>query len=75
MKKQNKFDAITELTAHSYAHQHTVTVNSRRRVLEFEGHETDRAIVALSAALANQKRRRKVIDATLKGLAQVVGKR
>ena len=77
-KKQTRLSVLEQLTAsvaQDYAHQHTVTINSRRRVLEFEGSETDRAIVALSASLANQKRRRREIVAALTGLAVVVGKR
>ncbi len=73
--KSTKFDAIAESYAQDFAHQHTVTINSRRRVLEFEGNETDRAIVALTSALENQRHRRKMIDAQLRGLAIVVGKR
>ena len=74
-KRPSKFDALTTSVAQSYAHQHTVTINSRRRVLEFEGTETDRAIVALSSSLADKRRRRQEIDAALRGLALVVGKR
>ncbi len=75
MKKPTKFETLAASVAQGYAHQHTVTINSRRRVLEFEASEVDRAIVALSAALANQKWRRATIDAMLSGLATVVGKR
>lgn len=74
-KKKTKFDALEESTAAMFAHQHTVTVNSRRRVLQFEGSEVDRAIVALSASLATRRRRRREIDAELRGLASVVAKR
>lgn len=73
--KKVKLDAIAESAAQMYAHQHTVTVNSRRRVLEFEANEVERAIVALSASLSNQKRRRNQIVAMLRGLASVVEKR
>jgi hypothetical protein len=75
VKRPTRFDALAASVAQDYAHQHTTTINSRRRVLEFEGTEVDGAIVALSAALADKKNRRQVIDATLRGLALVVGKR
>jgi chromosome segregation ATPase len=74
-KKQTRTEAIAASTAHDYAHQHTTTINSRRRVLEFEGGEVERAIVALTAALADNRRRLAHIDAELRGLATVVGKR
>lgn len=74
-RRVTKFDALAASAAQSFAHQHTVTVNSRRRVLEFEGSETDRAIIALSSALANKRNRRKEIDAMLRGLEAVVNKR
>jgi hypothetical protein len=70
-----KLDTIADSAAQMYAHQHTVTINSRRRVLEFEANEVERAVVALSSALSNQKRRRNQIAATLRGLASVVEKR
>lgn len=74
-KRPTKFDALATSIAQSYAHEHTITINSRRRVLEFEGSEVDRAVVALASALANKRNRRREIDATLRGLALVVEKR
>jgi hypothetical protein len=73
--KKSKYDSLAESVAQNYAHQHTVTINSRRRVLEFEGEETDRAIIALSSSLAHKRNQRKRIDAALRGLASVVEKR
>lgn len=77
MKKEKRtpLDAIANSAAQSFAHQHTVTINSKRRVLEFEANEVDRAIIALTAALANQRRRKNIIAATLRGLESIVGKR
>lgn len=74
-RRATRFDALAKSMAQSYAHQHTVTVNSKRRILEFEGAETDRAIVALTSALANRRTRRREIDAALLGLTSVVAKR
>lgn len=74
MKKASKRE-LSESVAQDYAHQHTLTINSRRRVLEFEQNEVDRAIVMLQASLSNQRRRKSTIEATLRGLATVVGKR
>ena len=74
-KRPTKLDVLAESVAQDYAHQHTTTINSRRRVLEFEGSEVDGAITALTAALANKRNRRREIDAALRGLAIVVGKR
>lgn len=71
----SSLEALTTSTENTFAHQHTVTVNSRRRVLEFEGSEIDRAVVALTASLANRRRQRREIDAQLRGLASVVAKR
>ena len=75
VKKKSSLDVLAESVAQNYAHQHSVTINSRRRVLEFEMNETERAIVALSSALSNQRRRRNVVSASLKGLASVIEKR
>lgn len=74
-RKPTPLEALTTSAAQSYAHVHSATINSRRRVLEFEGSETDQAIIALSAALANKRNRRKEIDAELRGLEAVVSKR
>lgn len=71
----SKFDRLTASVAQDYAHQHTVTINSRRRVLEFEVAEVERSIVALTATLADQRERRARIEAMLRGLATVVEKR
>lgn len=75
MKKPLTKQALADSVAQDWAHQHTVTINSRRRVLEFEANEVDRAIVALGAALSDQKRRKTTIEATLRGLTAVVAKR
>ena len=74
-KRLSKLDHLTASIARDFAHHHTVTINSRVRVLQFEAVEVDRAIVALSSALANQKERRARIEATLAGLNVVVAKR
>lgn len=74
-KKPGKMDRLAAMAAQDFAHQHTVTINSRRRVLQFEATEVDRAIVAMSAALANQRARRARIEAVLVGLTSVVEKR
>ena len=75
VRKPTRLEALTTSVSQDFAHQHTVTINSRRRVLQFEATEVDRAIVALSADLANQRDRRSRIEATLQGLAAVVAKR
>lgn len=73
--KRSKLDSLTESAAQDYAHQNTATINSRRRVLECEADEVERAITALTAAISHQRRRKNVIAATIKGLASVVAKR
>lgn len=70
-----KLDALAASIAQDYTHQHTATIQSRRRVLECIGEETDRTIVALSAQIAHQRRRRKMVDAKLAGLASITAKR
>lgn len=73
--KPSKLDHLATSVAQDWAHANSYTINSRRRVLQFEADETDKSIVALGAALANMKDRRAKIEATLRGLAVVIEKR
>jgi hypothetical protein len=73
--RPSKFDRLSESVAQDWAHANTAVINSRRRVLQFEAEEVDKSIVALAAATAAARERRARIDATLAGLATVVGKR
>lgn len=75
IKKPTRLDHLASSVARDWAHQNSVVVHSRMRVLQFEGEEVDKSIVALAAALATAKERRKKIDAMLRGLAAVVEKR
>lgn len=59
----------------NYAHQHTATIASRRRVLEFQAGEVERAIIALNASLSNRKRALNQLTAQIRGLTAVIGKR
>ena len=75
VKRLSPLEALTTSTAQSFAHQNSVAIHSRRRVLEFEESEVDRAIAMLSAELSNQRRRKGVIGATLRGLTSVIERR
>ena len=77
MKKQkrSRYDAIADGFAQEFAHQNSYTIHSRMRILCFESEEADKAIVALTGALANMRERRAKVEAMLRGLASVVEKR
>ena len=78
MKKQkrpSKHDHLAASIAQDWAHQNSVVIHSRVRVLRFEAEEVDKSIVALAAALANAKERRAKLEAMLNGLASVIEKR
>lgn len=75
IKRPSRLDALATFVAQGYTDQHTATINSRRRILEFEGSEVDRGIAALTSALVSRRNRRREIDAELRGLADVVSRR
>ncbi|MES2360066.1 MAG: hypothetical protein V4529_17125 [Gemmatimonadota bacterium] len=74
-KKNQPKQALADSVAQDWAHQHTVTINSKRRVLEFEASEVEGAIAALSTDLANQRRKKATLEAMIRGLTSVVAKR
>ena len=71
----SRTDKLTAATAQEWAHSNSAVIASRVRVLLFEREEVDKAIVMLSATLANARERRATLDAVLAGLQQVVGRR
>lgn len=73
--RPGKLDHLTASVAQDYAHHNSVTIHSRRRVLQFEAEETDKNIVALAAALVSLRERRAKLEAMLKGLTAVIEKR
>lgn len=73
--RPSKLDNLSVSVAQDWAHQNSIVINSRRRVLQFEAEEMDKSIVALTAALANAKERRAKLEAMLNGLAAVLAKR
>ena len=75
VKKLTKLEALTISVAQDYAHQHTATIQSKRRMLQCEAQEIDASIVALQATLMRQRERRAKVAATIDGLTSVIGKR
>jgi hypothetical protein len=73
--RSTQLTAIASAAAKDFAHEHSATVQSRIRLLQFEGEETDKAITQIAAALTAAKDRRAKIDAMLNGLAEVLEKR
>ena len=74
-RRLSKQDELAARVEREWAHQNSAVIASRQRVLQFEAEETDKSIAALTAAVINLKERRRVIDATLQGLATVVARR
>lgn len=70
-----KLDALTTSIAQDYAHLHSATIQSQRRIQQCALDETERAIVALAAELSRQKARRQRLTAVIAGLTAVIGKR
>ena len=75
LPRPTRQDELAKRIECEWAHQNTVVIASRQRVLQFEAEEVDKAIAALQGALVNMRDRRTVIDATLRGLAAVVARR
>jgi hypothetical protein len=73
--KQQKIDKLALSVAQDFAHANSATINSRRRVLQFEAEEIDKSLVALAATVTNLKARRAKIASMLAGLAEVIGRR
>jgi len=81
MKKQkraprpSKLDQLTLSVAQDYAHEASDDITRRRVVLACEANTVDHEVFTLVSRLADARDRRAKIEATLKGLAVVVGKR
>lgn len=73
--RPSKFDQIAEAISRDYAHQNSLVVQSRVRVLRCELDEIDLSVNNLTAALANARDRRAKVEAQIRGLTAVVAKR
>jgi len=75
MKKLTARQILVDSTMRTYAHQNTIVIDSRRRVVQCEYDETERAVTQLSAAVASAKARLKTLEAQLAGIDAMVAKR
>jgi len=75
MKKLTARQIVIDSTMRTFAHQNTVVIDSRRRVVQCDKDETEVAIMKLSSALMTARARLKTLEATLEGMDAVVAKR
>jgi len=66
---------LVNSTAQDCAHQNSYTINSRRRVLQFEADEKQISIIQLTAALNRAKADLARLEASIEGLDSVVARR
>lgn len=75
VKRPSTTDQLTASIAQDFAHQNSYTINSRKRVLEFEAEEIEKAIVAMTGSLASIRARQAKVRAMLRGLEAIIAKR
>lgn len=75
IRRPTKLEELAKAVEQDYAHQNTIVINGRRRVLQCEAEEADKSIVAMTAAMANLKERRAKLQAMIAGLGAIVAKR
>ena len=75
VKRPSKLDRITEAVAQDYAHASTDDITRLRTVLACELNTVENELVSLQARAASARAHRAGVEARLRGLADVVGKR
>ena len=74
-KKLGRHEQLSIDIMRDNAHNSSVVITSRQRVLQCEAEEIERGVIGLKAALTRIRERRAVVHAHLRGLAAVMEKR
>lgn len=74
-KKPTQLENLTESVSQDYAHMHTSTIASQRRIYMVEVEELEKRLTALAAAITTTRARRAELLARVAGLSAVVAKR